>query len=545
MPRRSVRFSTQVLLMQMTLLFVVCIGGFGLIVALVRNDLIHQHEQRALAIARSVALDPVYATALADGDPVGEIQRRAEAVRRSTGALFVVVTDRNGIRHSHFETALLGKPIDFTEPQALTGRDVTIFGPSSVGQSARGKVPLRDASGAIVGEIIVAIGAKEINGQLFDLLRTAAVFAGIALVIGTTTCIVLTRRMKRQTFGLEPAGLRRLVEQQAALRRVATLAANGVSPTRVFDAVTVEVSRLLRAQSTTLMRYEADGESTVVAARGGSAETDPNADTSTIANAGVVAAPVIIDGSVWGVVLASWADQSAIPSDAEARLAEFTELVAIACASAESRAQLAGSRTRVVAAADETRRRIERDLHDGMQQRLVSLALELRAVETAMPPEHADLTERLSSAAKGLSELSLVLQEITLGIHPASLSRGGLKPALKALARRSAVPVDLSVSASELVPERVEVAAYYIVSEALTNAAKHARAESVRVEIEANATAVRIVISDDGIGGANADSGSGLIGLKDRVEALGGTLDIASPPGYGTALLVEIPAEPR
>jgi signal transduction histidine kinase len=162
-----------------------------------------------------------------------------------------------------------------------------------------------------------------------------------------------------------------------------------------------------------------------------------------------------------------------------------------------------------------------------------------------MPPEHADLTERLSSAAKGLSELSLVLQEITLGIHPASLSRGGLKPALKALARRSAVPVDLSVSASELVPERVEVAAYYIVSEALTNAAKHARAESVRVEIEADATAVRIVISDDGIGGADADRGSGLIGLKDRVEALGGTIDIASPPGYGTALLVEIPAEPR
>jgi signal transduction histidine kinase len=200
------------------------------------------------------------------------------------------------------------------------------------------------------------------------------------------------------------------------------------------------------------------------------------------------------------------------------------------------------SRVRIVAAADETRRRIERDLHDGIQQRLVSLGLELRAAQAAVPPQ-LELEGELSHIAEGLASVFDELREICRGIHPAILSEQGLGPALKALARRSAVPVELDLRAEQRLPEQLEVAAYYVISEALTNAAKHAHASVVQIELEARDPTLRLAIRDDGIGGADPGHGSGLVGLSDRIEALGGTLQVTSPTGSGTTLLIEIPVE--
>ncbi|MEU6269423.1 CHASE3 domain-containing protein [Saccharopolyspora shandongensis] len=205
-----------------------------------------------------------------------------------------------------------------------------------------------------------------------------------------------------------------------------------------------------------------------------------------------------------------------------------------------NRDELAASRTRIVAAADQARRRIERDLHDGVQQQLVSLALELRAVEASSPPE---LSAPLAGAIDALVGATDDLRELSRGIHPAILSEGGLPAALRALARRSAVPVELTVEVPERLPEQVEVAVYYVVSEALTNAAKHAEASVVHVEVRKHDGRLHLSVHDDGIGGATAEHGSGLIGLIDRVEALDGTVDIASPVGEGTTLVADLPIE--
>ncbi|MGE5136538.1 MAG: CHASE3 domain-containing protein [Gemmatimonadota bacterium] len=218
-------------------------------------------------------------------------------------------------------------------------------------------------------------------------------------------------------------------------------------------------------------------------------------------------------------------------------------LGAMAVANSESRAQLAASRARVVAAADETRRRIERDLHDGTQQRLISLALDLRTAAARLPAGQEEIGRQWTRTAHGLTDVVDELREIARGLHPAILERGGLGPALRALARRSAVPADLSLHlGGGRLPERVEVAAYYVVSEALTNVAKHAHASAVRVEARLDGAVLRLLVRDDGAGGADPGRGSGLIGLSDRVEALGGRIEVSSPPGGGTSLLAVIPA---
>jgi signal transduction histidine kinase len=210
----------------------------------------------------------------------------------------------------------------------------------------------------------------------------------------------------------------------------------------------------------------------------------------------------------------------------------------------ESRAELAASRARIVRSADEGRRRIERDLHDGIQQRLVSLGLDLRATEASVPADHPELRGQLDRVTHALGDALEDLQEISRGIHPAILSEGGLGPALKALARRSAVPVEVDLRLEERLPAAVEVAAYYVVSEALTNAAKHAGASVVSVGVQAGDGRLHLSVRDDGVGGADPAGGSGLIGLSDRVQALGGTFAIHSPAGEGTALLIDLPVEP-
>jgi signal transduction histidine kinase len=370
--------------------------------------------------------------------------------------------------------------------------------------------------------------------------------------------------------------LTRLAEEQAALRRVATLVARAAQPQELFAAVAKELGQLLRAERTAMGHYEPDGETftvltvwsrtsrrsstanrwalggrnvpTLVAQTGRPARLDSYEDASGPIGLAArerggasVGAPIIVDGRLWGVMVAHPCREEALPADTEARLTEFTELLAMAIANAESRAELAASRARIVAAADETRRRIERDLHDGAQQRLVSLGLELRTAQAAVPPELNQLEGELSHVADGLARLQEELREIARGIHPAILAQGGLARALKALARRSSVPVELDVRAREGLPERVEVATYYIAAEALTNAAKHADASVVRVAVEASEKVLRISISDDGGGGADPTRGSGLVGLKDRVQTLGGTIAVQSPPGMGTSVHVDLP----
>jgi signal transduction histidine kinase len=241
---------------------------------------------------------------------------------------------------------------------------------------------------------------------------------------------------------------------------------------------------------------------------------------------------------MWGVVNAL-SRRGPFPADAADRMADFTELVATAVGNAQSRAELAASRTRIVATADEARRRIGRDLHDGAQQRLVALALRLRSVPT--PVEYADIGIEIANVAAGVVAVIDDLREIARGIHPAILSRAGLPAALRTLGRRSAVAVELDVRIDGRLPEPVEVGAYYVVSEMLTNAAKHARATVVEVEAEAVDGMLRLCVRDDGIGGADPERGSGLVGLKDRIEALGGAFSVHSPPGGGTTVSCELP----
>jgi signal transduction histidine kinase len=372
------------------------------------------------------------------------------------------------------------------------------------------------------------------------------------------------------------AELARLAEEQAALRRVATLVARGVPPEELFAAVVEEVTRLLRVEWAAMGRYESDGTMTAVATSsrvgdrfpvgskwplegknvsklvletGRPARIDSYADASGRLGAALreegggsgVGTPIIVEGRLWGVMSARSTPEHPLPADTEARLANFTELVATAIANAESHAELVASRARIVAAADDTRRRIERDLHDGTQQRLVSLGLQLRAAQAMVPRQVGQLEGAAARVADELVSVSDELREIARGIHPAIVSRGGLKPALNALCRRSALPVELDLRAERRLPEPVEVAAYYAVSEALTNAVKHAQASVVNVELHIQNAILQLAIRDDGIGGADLRQGSGLVGLSDRIEALGGTLQVTSPIGIGTTLLIEIP----
>jgi signal transduction histidine kinase len=369
--------------------------------------------------------------------------------------------------------------------------------------------------------------------------------------------------------------LANLFEEQAALRRVATLVAEGAPPEKVFPAVNEEVARLLGVDGTRLMRYEADGTATFVASWGeptivpagtritldgrniGSLVrssgrpariedyTDAPGSAAAIAREGgvraAVGAPITVERRLWGAMVAFSKADKPLPSGIELRLADFTDLVGTAVANTQARVDLAVSRARVVNATDDIRRRIERDLHDGTQQRLVSLALKVRNTQTSVPDAQPQLRIKLGDIADGLVAALDDLREIAHGIHPAVLAAGGLGPALKALTRRSGLPVKLDINFDGRLPDHVEVAAYYVVAEALTNAAKHARPTAIWVAANVVDGRLRLTVRDDGIGGAEPANGSGLTGLTDRVEALGGTITVHSPPGEGTTLQVCLP----
>jgi signal transduction histidine kinase len=371
-----------------------------------------------------------------------------------------------------------------------------------------------------------------------------------------------------------------LAEQQAALRRVATLVARGVTPTDVFSSVAMELARFLGVSTSALLRYQADGASLLLAAHdeaglidmpigerfsledqnlaatvlrtGRAARIDyQNAAGSTAARMrtlGIrsgVGAPVVVQGRMWGAALVGSSRPEPLPSNTEARVTEFADMVATAIADAENRAELTASRARIVAAADAARRGFERDLHDGAQQQLIALGLLLRSAAASLPSDPQSAKEQIVRVVDDLAGLSADLREISHGIHPAILSNGGLGPALKTLARRSTIPVELDLGVNRRFPDAAEVAAYYVVAEALTNAAKHAHASQVNVNTETDGANLRLEVRDDGIGGADTGKGSGLTGLMDRVEALGGHMQISSQVGNGTTISVEIPFELR
>ncbi|GAA2373019.1 hypothetical protein GCM10010170_075530 [Dactylosporangium salmoneum] len=366
--------------------------------------------------------------------------------------------------------------------------------------------------------------------------------------------------------------LRLLADQQAALRRVATYVARGVSPAEIFSAVTEEVSQLLGARDTMLLRYESGAMVTIVATsqptlppsvRNGWSATGSNIaalvrrtgravrmdDDEDIDSPGTrnrapgiraaVGLPISVEDRLWGVIVVSSMRTEPLPPDAEERIKDFTDLAATAIANAGSRAELIASRARIVAAADEARRRIERDLHDGAQQRLIAIGLDLRAAENCTSLEQVKV--QVSDAATELKSIHENLREISRGIHPPILTTGGLELALRSLARHSVVPVELDIHLDRRLSSSVEVAAYYIVSESLTNAAKHAHASLVRIVAELQGETLQLSIRDDGVGGADPDKGSGLTGLVDRVVALGGQMTITSPTDGGTSLSVAIP----
>jgi len=249
----------------------------------------------------------------------------------------------------------------------------------------------------------------------------------------------------------------------------------------------------------------------------------------------------MVEGSLWGAVSVNAREE--LPLDTEQRLEKFTELVTTAIANAEGKSELAASRRRIVAASDDTRRQIERDLHDGTQQRLVSLGLAVRAAEASLPPERDDLRAELSTVAMGLAAAVEDLQEISRGIHPAILSKGGIGPALQTLARRATIPVEVDITTDVRFAEPIEVAAYFVASEALANAAKHSDATRIDVSLERRDGNLLLSVRDDGVGGADASRGSGIVGLNDRVEALGGSLRVESSPGEGTQIVARLPLD--
>jgi signal transduction histidine kinase len=377
------------------------------------------------------------------------------------------------------------------------------------------------------------------------------------------------------------AELRRMADEQAALRRVATLVARGVAPDRVFAAVAEEVGWLFAAENTAVTRYEADhaieivgswsrtgddlastarrqgglggqNVTTLVFETGRPARIDRYpADDSSVLTAkarrvgarSAVGAPISVDGRLWGSLVVGSSREAGLPAGAEERLADFAELAATTIANAEAHTKLMQSRARIVTTADDTRRRIERDLHDGAQQRLVAVSLQLRAAQALVPPALGALGAELDRSITGMTGALDELREIARGIHPAALAKGGLGPALRTLARRSAVPVEVHIETDSRYPPPVEVAAYYVVCEALTNTTKHANASHAEATVEEQDSTIRLRVCDDGVGGAQPQRGSGLTGLCDRVEALGGSIDVTSPVGQGTVIQVSLPIE--
>jgi signal transduction histidine kinase len=372
------------------------------------------------------------------------------------------------------------------------------------------------------------------------------------------------------------AQLELLLAEQAALRRVATLVAGDPDPGRLFAGVCEEVGSVLGVESANILRFENDGTQTVVGAwaasgapwfpAGERVPLDGDTVAAKLSRSGrpqrvddyaglrgelakrvravgirsAVGAPVKVAGRTWGGIVASSGRSHAFAEGTEDRLAEFAELVTAALANVDAREQLAASRARIVEAGDEERRRLGRDLHDGAQQELVAAVMSLKLAQRRWAQAPDEARELVGEALEQMESGIRDLRELAAGIHPSVLSDRGLAVALEGLANRSPIPVEIGHVPPQRLPAPVETSAYFVVAEALTNAAKHARCSQVHVSVGVELGATTVEVRDDGVGGADASAGSGLRGLADRVNALGGRLEIESPAGEGTTIRARI-----
>ena len=463
--------------------------------------------------------------------------------------------------------------------EALTGYTAAEFTTDIFDEIVEETVPLNESARAGTDD---ALGHARFGGMRWRADQRIKTRSGEVRWISDTSVEIAGRDGRRVVGMLQDITerkraeeeVRRLADEQAALRRVATLVAREASPTDVFAAVAHEAAALLTAPLVAMVRYEPDTTATVIAASreepfpvgtnwtmdgpsivalvlesGRPTRLDDYADVpGTIAErargAGfqsAVGVPIQVDRKLWGAMVAVAPGAEPLPEDTESRLARFTELVAAAISNAQARDDLRASRARIVTTADEARLKIERDLHDGTQQQLVSLDLNLQLLEAKIESEPQEAHAELERARELLAAVLHDVREISRGVHPATLSQRGLGPALRALARRSVVPVEVDVDVDGRLPQSIEIAAYYVASEAIANVAKHADASLAAITVAATDSHLSVTVRDDGVGGAEAGPGSGLSGLVDRVEALGGDLKLESPPGEGTQVTVELP----
>jgi len=399
-----------------------------------------------------------------------------------------------------------------------------------------------------------------------------------------TTGIDLTNRAslaeEERALGGDPeaklAEVGQLAQEQRALRRIATLVASEATPERVFTAVSEESARVLEVNASAVLRYEGDDTVTIVGRYdrdgidafqlGSRFPVDQNTTVGRVLYSHVperiddfaslpgdlpklmlrigyrstVSAPIDVAGILWGAITIASVD--ILAAESEARLGAFAELASLAVASAQARDDLRSSRARIVRAGDDQRRKLERNLHDGAQQRLVSLALQLRLAKAQLKTNPEGAATSLQAATDELDLALEELRELARGLHPGALTQHGLPNAVAVLGGR--LPIDVQIDAPEdRFPDNVEATAYYIISEALTNVVKHARANCANVKIRRDGDILRLQVTDDGRGGADPAAGSGILGLRDRAEASGGTLFVVSPPSKGTTVTAQLPLD--
>jgi signal transduction histidine kinase len=410
-----------------------------------------------------------------------------------------------------------------------------------------------------------------------SLLATQLFIATAALTSLFLAAVTAERTQAARALRISEAAQRELADEQAALRRVATLVAAESPPARLFEQVTEELGRLLGLPGATVVHYHGDRTATVVGGwsedgrlrlpvgtsldldgdtvlakvlRTGAAQRVDRYDAAsgslaeTLRRSGyraAVAAPVTVAGGLWGALVAATTSDEPLPDGLEQRLCDFADLVGQALANADARERLAASRAELVAVSDAERRRFERNLHDGAQQRLVSVALELGMVDSKLENDPESARELLSTAQHDLAEGLEELRELARGLHPVLLTERGLGPALDALLARTPVPVEIAELPERRLDASVEAAAYYVVAEAITNVAKYAQASHAKVSVTQSNGSATVTVWDDGVGGADPTGGSGLRGLAARVEALNGRLHVDSPPARGTRITAEIP----
>jgi PAS domain S-box-containing protein len=531
--------------------------------------------------ARRAADDAMLKTMTSLGSQIGQFVERCRAVR----ALQESDARKSAILNAAFDCIVTmdgdGCIVEVNEATEKTfgysademvGRELAevMIPPGPLREAHRAGVRRYMQTGAtrIVGHPVDLEGMRA-DGSTFpvELAVTRPDLPGPALFCGYLRDV--TERVDNER------SLQRMADEQAALRRVATAVAAETEPTRLFGLVAEEVGRALDARIANLLRFNSDGTALMMGAWEEGGAIIPVGDTfvpdgqtvasqilhtgrparvdsfegvtgslaATLRERGIraaVGAPVSFAGTLWGAVIIS-SSGAPFPPGAEQRVASFADLAAQAIANAQAREELAASRARIVEAGDAERRRLERNLHDGAQQRLVATSLGVR-LAARRAQDDPDLRAALDEASAELAMALEELREIARGLHPAVLTDHGLGAAIDSLAERAPLPVDIDVALDGRLPAPIEAAVYYVVAEALTNVAKYAGATEARVRVSRENGRAEVEVADDGVGGADERGGSGLRGLVDRVEALGGRLAISSPPGVGTAIRADLPA---